>query len=227
VPDRPPLRLRPRNQHRLLACYCPVCGREPASDAALLCGYDGAMYQVAMLQVVPRHRPATTVYLDRPSMTIGRNDPTMAYYPEVDLSPSDPARHVSRRHATIERDGLRYRVTFHPSTNPSRLNGRPVAAGSTHDIAPGARLELGDLVATLIVRPVLDPTPDSTVTAAPAVSFGDPPAAPGLPDAAERDDRSTLPTGEVGEPARRTGNLEPEPAAEPEPSRAVGDGAAP
>ncbi|NUP99777.1 MAG: protein kinase [Armatimonadetes bacterium] len=158
--ERPPLQVQPRNQHPLMACYCPRCGREPATDAAIYCGHDGEMYHVALLQIVPRHRPATSAYLDRAELTIGRNDPDHDYYPELDLSTADAARHVSRRHATLRRSGLEYELQVHASTNPTRLDGRLVEPATRHVVGPGTRFELADLVATLVLKPVLDPTPE-------------------------------------------------------------------
>ena len=136
-----------------------MCGREPKAAQAVYCGYDGAMYQVALLQIVPRYRPTTTVYLDRPSMTVGRADPDADWYPSIDLSASDPARHVSRRHLRLTRTGAKFAATALPSTNDTRLEGRKMTVGEPQPLLAGARLELGDLVARLIVRPVLDDLP--------------------------------------------------------------------
>lgn len=157
-----PLRVQPQNLHPLLACFCPACGREPASDEAIYCGHDATAYHVALLQVVPRHRPLTTVYLDHADAVLGRRDPDAGHYPEIDLTDADPARHVSRRHVTIARRGAEFALTVHPATNPTRLNGRPLAAGGPLSLAHGDRLELGDLVVTLLVRPVLDASPGDT-----------------------------------------------------------------
>lgn len=148
------------NQHPLLACSCPVCGRAPASEHSIHCGLDGAMYQVAMLQILPRHRPARAVYLEQDRAVIGRNDPDTGYYPEIDLSAADPARHVGRRHAVLERTGVgEWSLEVGETVNPTRLDGRLVEPGSRHTIGPGARLELADLVAVLRLRPVLDEPP--------------------------------------------------------------------
>jgi serine/threonine-protein kinase len=159
--DTPPLNVPPRNQHPLLACYCPTCGREPTHDAAIYCGLDGATYHVAMLRIVPKHRPPTTVYVDRREATLGRNDPDAGWYPELDLTACDPARHVSRRHLKLARDGARFSATALSAVNGTRCNGVPLPADTTAELTPGSRLELGDLVATLMARPVLDAPPDT------------------------------------------------------------------
>ena len=174
--QRPPLAARPRNGHPLLACFCPQCGREPASAAAVYCGHDGRMYHVALLQVVPRHRPTTTVYLDRAEAVVGRHDPDAGWYPEVDLAPCDPARHVSRRHLKLQRRGSQFSLTALPTVNGTRLNGQPLEPGGAVALTPGSRLELGDLVATLLSRPVLDPPPDSLAPGTAAVAFSAGPA---------------------------------------------------
>jgi len=156
APARPGWRVPPSNHHPLLACYCPVCGREPDSELAIYCGRCGRMFAVAMLRIVPRHRPATTAYLDRQRVTLGRNDPPSGQFPELDLTAADPGRHVSRRHVTVVREGLEYTVEVHPTRNGTRLDGVPLEAEQRYPAAPGARLELADLVATLLVKPVLD-----------------------------------------------------------------------
>ncbi|MCC7494594.1 MAG: protein kinase [Fimbriimonadaceae bacterium] len=156
APASPPLRLRPRNQHPLLACYCPQCGREPSSDAALYCGADGALYQVAMVQIVPPHRPATTAYLDRAESLVGRADPEQQHFPEIDLSAADAGRHVSRRHATLRRVGRSFEVEIHRSLNPTRLDGQRVEPETVWELSPAQRLEFADVVVRLIVKPVVD-----------------------------------------------------------------------
>ncbi len=155
-PFEPPLRHQPGNLHPLLACRCPLCGREPTRETAVYCGYDGAMYQVAFLRLVPRHRPAATLYLDRAQMVLGRADPTTEWYPEVDLAPHDPGRHVSRRHATLRRAGATYELTAHAAVNQTRLDGQVVPPEQTVSVAPGSRIELADLVAAVVHQPVLD-----------------------------------------------------------------------
>jgi predicted component of type VI protein secretion system len=97
---------------------------------------------------------------------LGRRDPETGHYPQVDLTDCDPARHVSRRHVTLARDGLQYRLSVHPATNPTRLDGVLVEAGTEHWVAPGARLELGDLVLRLTTKPVLDEVPQPLAGAA-------------------------------------------------------------
>lgn len=151
------LAVPPRNSHPLLACYCPYCETEPRSEHALYCAQCGGLYQVAMLQIVPRYRPPGTVYLDRHDAVLGRSDPDRGYYPEIDLAASDPARHVSRRHATLTREGNSFQLTIHPTTNPTRLDGRLVEPSSSHPIQPGTRIELGDLLCVLRLKPILDP----------------------------------------------------------------------
>jgi predicted component of type VI protein secretion system len=108
---------------------------------------------------VPRHRSVTTVYLERQEVIVGRRDPDTSWYPAIDLSAADPARHVSRRHLTLERSGTQFNVTAHRAVNGTRLDGLPLAPEQPEPITAGSRLELGDLVATLLLRPVLDPTP--------------------------------------------------------------------
>lgn len=159
VPDEPPLRVPLRNHHPLLACFCPRCGAEPAGEQAVYCGRDGALYHVGLLRLVPRHRPACVVYLDRAEAVLGRNDPEQGHFPEIDLTAADPARHVSRRHATIRRRGTRFELTSHAATNPTRIDGVPAEPETCRELRPGARLELADLVATLVVRPVLEAAP--------------------------------------------------------------------
>ena len=156
APARPGWRVPPQNHHPLLACYCPTCGREPDNELSIFCGHCGGMFCVSMLRIVPRHRPATTAYLDRHEITIGRIDPERGQFPELDLTADDPGRHVSRRHVTLIRDGIEYAVQVHATENSTRLDGAVLEPDERYTAAPGSRLELADLVATLLVKPVLD-----------------------------------------------------------------------
>src|SRR5688572_28096825 len=76
--------------------------------------------------------------------TIGRKDPVTGIFPDVDLTPVDTNRSVSRRHAKIYRRGVKFFVGDEIGTmNPTFVNGRKVETGVPAEIRPGDALRFG------------------------------------------------------------------------------------
>jgi serine/threonine-protein kinase len=146
---------RPTNLHPLLSCFCPSCGAVPRSDRALYCGRCRAPIHTVMLRVLSKNSPPTLLYLQKEEALLGRTDPDTGIFPDVDLSRFDTGRYVSRRHATIRRDGTQFYLTPHQTLNPTRVDGFVVAAGTTVPLKDGARLEFADLVSNFVLRPVV------------------------------------------------------------------------
>jgi hypothetical protein len=146
---------RPTNLHPLLSCFCPSCGAVPRSDRALFCGRCRAPIHTVMLRVLSKNAPPTLLYLQKEEALLGRTDPDTGIFPDVDLSRFDTGRYVSRRHATIRRDGTQFYLTPHPTLNPTRVDGFVVAPGTTVPLHDGARLEFADLVSNFVIRPVV------------------------------------------------------------------------
>jgi hypothetical protein len=76
--------------------------------------------------------------------TIGRRDPVTGIYPDVDLSPVDSQRSVSRRHAKIFRRGEKLFLSEEiGSMNGTFRNGGRLETGVPVEIAIGDELRIG------------------------------------------------------------------------------------
>ena len=79
--------------------------------------------------------------------TIGRKDPVTGIYPDIDLTPVDNQRSVSRRHAKIYRRGSKYFFGEEIGTmNSTFLNGRRMDTGIPAEIKPGDELRCGVVI---------------------------------------------------------------------------------
>ncbi len=148
---------RATNLHPLLSCFCPNCGAVPRTDKAIYCGKCRGLIHTVMLRVLPKNAPPALLYLQKTESLLGRTDPDGGVFPDVDLSRFDAGRFVSRRHATIKREGVQFFLTAHKTLNPTRLGGFSVADGVTVPLENEARLEFAELVCNFVVRPVVNP----------------------------------------------------------------------
>ena len=79
--------------------------------------------------------------------TIGRKDPVTGIYPDIDLTPVDNQRSVSRRHAKIYRRGSKYFFGEEIGTmNSTFLNGKRLETGIPSEIRQGDELRCGVVV---------------------------------------------------------------------------------
>ncbi|HEV8580016.1 MAG TPA: cyclic nucleotide-binding domain-containing protein [Thermoanaerobaculia bacterium] len=79
--------------------------------------------------------------------TIGRKDPVTGIYPDIDLTPIDNQRSVSRRHAKIYRRGNKFFFGEEIGTmNSTFLNGKRLETGIPSEIRPGDELRFGVVV---------------------------------------------------------------------------------
>jgi CRP-like cAMP-binding protein len=77
-------------------------------------------------------------------LRIGRSDPVTGILPEIDLSPVDPERSISRRHATIyRREGVLYLVEDIGTTNGTWVDSERLDSGVPVRIAAGNVLRFG------------------------------------------------------------------------------------
>jgi len=82
-----------------------------------------------------------------PETTIGRKDPVTGIYPDIDLTPVDTQRSVSRRHAKIYRRGSKYFFGEEIGTmNSTFLNGKRLDTGIPAEIRTGDELRCGVVV---------------------------------------------------------------------------------
>ncbi|HXI12502.1 MAG TPA: cyclic nucleotide-binding domain-containing protein [Thermoanaerobaculia bacterium] len=76
--------------------------------------------------------------------TIGRSDPVTGILPDIDLTPVDSDRSVSRRHAKILRTGESYSVFEEVGTvNGTFVNDERIPTGNPVPIASGDRVKIG------------------------------------------------------------------------------------
>lgn len=79
--------------------------------------------------------------------SIGRKDPVTGIYPDIDLTPVDNQRSVSRRHSKIYRRGNKFFFGEEIGTmNATFLNGRRLDTGIPAEMKPGDELRCGVVI---------------------------------------------------------------------------------
>jgi hypothetical protein len=87
----------------------------------------------------------------RTQFLIGRPDPATGAKPEIDLGPFDVQRTLSRRHATLLREGSQYSVREDAATtNGTYLNGERLQTGIAMPVKAGDKLRFGSIEVELI-----------------------------------------------------------------------------
>lgn len=82
--------------------------------------------------------------------TIGRKDPVTGIYPDVDLTPLDHQRSISRRHAKIYRRGERFFLCEDIGTmNGTFVNGERLETGVPGEVRDGDKVRIGVVELTL------------------------------------------------------------------------------
>jgi CRP-like cAMP-binding protein len=82
-----------------------------------------------------------------PDSSIGRRDPVTGIYPDIDLTPIDNQRSVSRRHAKIYRRGTKFFFGEEIGTmNATFVNGRRLETGVPSEVKSGDELRCGVVV---------------------------------------------------------------------------------
>jgi CRP-like cAMP-binding protein len=78
------------------------------------------------------------------AVIIGRADPRTKFQPDIELSSVDTHRSLSRRHASVTREGEEYRITEEPRVaNGTFLNGTRLTAGAAWAIKDGDEVSFG------------------------------------------------------------------------------------
>jgi hypothetical protein len=114
----------------------------------------GSLAEVPSLQPAPAataperlvHVPSGMEFpLSRGSdTTLGRRDPVTGIEPDVDLTPVDAQRSVSRRHAKIYRRGAKFFLAEEIGTvNATFLNGVRLETGVPAELRPGNEVRCG------------------------------------------------------------------------------------
>jgi len=85
--------------------------------------------------------------------TIGRKDPVTGIYPDVDLSPIDGQRSISRRHAKIFRRSGKYYLSEEIGTmNGTFINDERLETGVPSEVNPGDHLRFGVIDLELVTE---------------------------------------------------------------------------
>jgi CRP-like cAMP-binding protein len=127
---------------------------EKANDAAMAVLQAKPTPPVAAAQVAPtaraaalRHPSGARFAIDQDEMTVGRPDPVTGLAPDLDLSPLDTERSLSRRHAKLGRTADAVTVREEIGTaNGTFVNGKRLQTGVP------VRLDDGDEVAFGLVK---------------------------------------------------------------------------
>lgn len=87
-----------------------------------------------------------------PETTIGRKDPVTGIYPDIDLTPVDGQRSISRRHSKIYRRGAKFFLSEEIGTmNGTYRNGQRLETGVPVEILPGDEVRIGMVFTTFVV----------------------------------------------------------------------------
>ena len=85
--------------------------------------------------------------------TIGRKDPVTGIFPDVDLTPVDTQRSVSRRHAKVYRRGSKYFVSAEIGImNATAVNGTRLETGIPVELRSGDELLVGVVALRFSIR---------------------------------------------------------------------------
>jgi hypothetical protein len=106
------------------------------------------------LEVLVHEKSGMEFHLSASSeTTIGRRDPVTGIYPDVDLTPLDNQRSISRRHAKIYRRGERFFLSEDIGTmNGTFLNGDRLETGVPSQVRDGDAVRIGMVELTMRVE---------------------------------------------------------------------------
>lgn len=96
-------------------------------------------------------RTGVLLALDANSVVLGRRDSREPSTVDLDLSRYDPANTISRRHASIVREGRKYSLIDLKSTNGTLLNGVRVPPGKKVPLANGSVIEFGQGLSVIFI----------------------------------------------------------------------------
>ncbi len=78
------------------------------------------------------------------NILIGRYDPVIGIYPDIDISPYDPQKTVSRKHAIITREGKQSFIEEQIGViNGTFLNGEKIKSGKKYPLKDGDKIFFG------------------------------------------------------------------------------------
>jgi CRP-like cAMP-binding protein len=116
-----------------------VLGAKPAAPAAAAAPAPAAVFAAALV-----HASGVRFAVDRDEMSVGRPDPVTGLAPDLDLSPLDAERSLSRRHAKLGRTAAGVTVREEIGTaNGTFVNGKRLQTGVPVELADGDEVAFG------------------------------------------------------------------------------------
>lgn len=127
------------------SAYCEACGEALTSSSSINKSDSNFTPSAPMRLVVMRGDSKGRVFeLEEGSNLIGRWDPDSGSFPEVDLEAEDIEAKISRKHAVIERDGLKASLEDIGSLNGTFINRGPrLESGKKVELENGDEIIIG------------------------------------------------------------------------------------
>jgi len=126
-----------------------LVGREVDADQAALESTHLTPPERGRIRLVDVASGASFFFSRGDETTIGRADPVTGILPDIDLTPVDNNRSVSRRHAKIIRAQNEYHVLEEVGTvNGTYVNDQPISAPRT--LNPGDKVRIGHTVVLVV-----------------------------------------------------------------------------
>jgi hypothetical protein len=134
---------------------CPDCQavNRPAARFCRRCGRSFVGVLLARLRILQPLDVSWEMPIRSETMLIGRRSEPEALVPDLDLAFYDPNAYVSRRHATITRNGRRYEITDLGSDNGTFVNDARLPAHKARVLRNGDRIRVGRIVLQFAVNP--------------------------------------------------------------------------
>lgn len=99
--------------------FCAFCGaKQPLAQKGVhLPDRSPSVFTAQLLVIGTNDLEAPTFWLEKDENLVGRRDPMSNIFPEIDLSKFDPQTKISRKHARIWREGMKFWVEDLGSSN--------------------------------------------------------------------------------------------------------------
>jgi len=128
--------------------HCPDCqtGNRRSARFCRRCGRPFVGVLPARLRILQPVGVSWEMPIRGETMLVGRRSEPEDLVPDLDLAFYDPDAYVSRRHATITRNGQQYEIIDLGSDNGTFVNDSRLAAGEKRTLRNGDRIRVGRVV---------------------------------------------------------------------------------
>ena len=126
---------------------CPDCHAQNRSRARFCrkCGRSFVGILPARLRIIQPLGVSWEMPIGGDTMLIGRHSEPEGLVPDLDLAFYDPDAYVSRRHATITRNGHHYELIDLGSDNGTSVNDVRLPAHAAHTLRNGDQIQIGKI----------------------------------------------------------------------------------